>query len=113
MPRINYKQSAYVSATIALFLIVGNIYYFFIYRDVGLSYYFEKAFSPGKDAVLNTPDYLGFIRSKDTFHLKKVWTYDPIERSYQASLLLEGQHVHKPFVSWIRSHRLYICEDGI
>lgn len=61
MPRINYKQSAYVSATIALFLIVGNIYYFFIYRDVGLSYYFEKAFSPGKDAVLNTPDYLDMV----------------------------------------------------
>ena len=54
-----------------------------------------------------------FFRLKDTFDLKRRWTYDPIERSYQASLLSEGRHVHKSVVSRIRSHRLHVCEVGV
>lgn len=61
MQSINYKHATYVSSAIALLLLVLNIYYFFIWRGVGLSFYVEKIFCPTKDAVLISPDYRDMV----------------------------------------------------
>ena len=61
LPRVNYKYATYISSLLALILIVFNVYYFFIKRDVGISFYYQKVFSSAKDAVLYSPDYLDLV----------------------------------------------------
>ncbi len=61
MPSINYKHATYVSSAIALLLLVFNIYYFFIWRGVGLSFYLGKIFYQTKDAVLISPEYRDMV----------------------------------------------------
>lgn len=61
MQSVNYKHTTYVSSAIALLLLILNVYYFFIWRGVGLSFYIEKIFYPTKDAVLISPDYRDMV----------------------------------------------------
>lgn len=61
MPSINYKYTTCVSSALILLLLAFNIYYFFIWRGVGLSFYIEKTFNPKKDAVLISSDYRDMV----------------------------------------------------
>ncbi len=57
MPSANYNYTTYIACLLALILFVFNIYYFFIWRDVGISFYIKKVLYPTKDAVLMSPEY--------------------------------------------------------
>ncbi len=61
MPDGKYKYTAYISSFLALILIVFNIYYFFIWRDVGISFYIDRVFYPARDAVWMSPDYKDMV----------------------------------------------------
>ncbi len=68
MPGVKYKYAAYISSFLALSLIVFNIYYFFIRRDVGILFYIQKAFYPAREAVLMSPDYKDLVDEYANFN---------------------------------------------
>lgn len=57
MPSTNNNYTTYIACLLALILIVFNVYYFFIWREVGISFYMKKVLYPIKDAVLMSPEY--------------------------------------------------------
>ncbi len=61
MPDWILRCFAYVPCFVALSLLVFNLYYFFIRREVGVAFYIDKFVHKAKDAVLLTPEYKDLV----------------------------------------------------
>lgn len=61
MSNLLIKHITLISLFIALLLLAFNIYYFFVRRDVGITFYANKIFHKTKDSVLLTPEYKDMV----------------------------------------------------
>jgi lysophospholipase L1-like esterase len=68
-PRI-LKYATCLSCLVALTLLVFNVYYFFIRREVGISFYIDDVFFPSKDKVLMSPEYRDQVDQYEYFNQK-------------------------------------------
>jgi len=55
------KYITFIALIFAFLLFTFNIYYFFIRRDVGITFYSNKVFHKAKDSVLLTPEYQDLV----------------------------------------------------
>jgi lysophospholipase L1-like esterase len=59
------KFAVYFFCLLSLILVLFNIYYFFVRRDVGISFYIDKVFRQGQDVVLMSSEYQDLVDQYD------------------------------------------------